>query len=91
MSTAFLITSTKQKLYLKIEAVTKFAGLHIHTFYSDGTSSPQEVVDQAKESGLGAVAITDHDTFDMEMVRTHARYVLDTRRRVPAAEHVEYL
>jgi len=44
--------------------VTKFADLHIHTFYSDGTSSPQEVVDQAKESGLGAVAITDHDTFD---------------------------
>ena len=41
-----------------------FADLHIHTFYSDGTSSPEEVVEQAQQAGLCAIAITDHDTID---------------------------
>ncbi len=35
--------------------------LHIHTFYSDSTASPQEVVDEALAAGLSAIAITDHD------------------------------
>jgi predicted metal-dependent phosphoesterase TrpH len=36
--------------------------LHAHTFHSDGTLSPGDVVRLAKESGLRAVAVTDHDT-----------------------------
>ncbi len=36
--------------------------LHIHTTASDGSLSPREVVNYAKEKGLAAVAITDHDT-----------------------------
>ena len=36
--------------------------LHTHTTASDGTLTPREVVALAKELGLGAVAITDHDT-----------------------------
>ena len=36
--------------------------LHIHTTASDGTLSPKEVVDLAIETGLSAIAITDHDT-----------------------------
>ena len=36
--------------------------LHIHTTASDGTLSPEEVARQAKELGLAAIAITDHDT-----------------------------
>lgn len=43
---------------------TKKADLHVHTFLSDGTFSPQEVVSYAKEIGLSAVAITDHDCVD---------------------------
>ena len=35
--------------------------LHIHTFYSDGTMSPEEVVKVAKARGLEAIAITDHN------------------------------
>lgn len=42
----------------------RFADLHIHTFYSDGTDSPQEVVRLASEKGLTAISITDHDTVD---------------------------
>ena len=36
--------------------------LHVHTTASDGTCSPAEVVRLAKEKGLSAIAITDHDT-----------------------------
>lgn len=37
------------------------ADLHIHTYFSDSTSSPQEVVDDALAAGLSCIAITDHD------------------------------
>ncbi|MDO8536514.1 MAG: PHP domain-containing protein [Candidatus Omnitrophota bacterium] len=40
------------------------ADLHVHTFYSDSTFSPEEVVSCAKEKGLAAIAICDHDTVD---------------------------
>ncbi len=35
--------------------------LHLHTYYSDGTMSPEELVISAKESGVDTIAITDHD------------------------------
>lgn len=38
------------------------ADLHIHTTASDGLFPPDEVVRIAKEAGLRAIAITDHDT-----------------------------
>jgi hypothetical protein len=40
----------------------KFADMHVHTRISDGVSSPEEVVEQAKEAGLTAVCIVDHDS-----------------------------
>lgn len=36
--------------------------LHTHTTASDGTLSPRELVALARQLGLAAVAITDHDT-----------------------------
>lgn len=36
--------------------------LHVHTTASDSTASPAEAVRLAKEAGLSAIAITDHDT-----------------------------
>jgi 3',5'-nucleoside bisphosphate phosphatase len=36
--------------------------LHVHTTHSDGVCSPCEVVVAAARVGLGALAITDHDT-----------------------------
>jgi len=38
--------------------------LHIHTVYSDGTYTPGEVVKKAKEIGLVAISITDHDSVE---------------------------
>lgn len=43
------------------------ADLHMHTTSSDGTSSLEERVEQAKEKGLEAIAITDHDTINPEL------------------------
>jgi predicted metal-dependent phosphoesterase TrpH len=36
--------------------------LHLHTTASDGRLSPSALVERARESGLEAIAITDHDT-----------------------------
>ena len=38
--------------------------LHTHSYFSDGSLSPTEVMKAAKEAGLKAVALTDHDTID---------------------------
>ena len=38
--------------------------LHIHTIASDGTCSPAEAVRLAKDTGLRALAVTDHDTVE---------------------------
>lgn len=36
--------------------------LHAHTTASDGSYTPAKLIDYAKEKGLAAVAVTDHDT-----------------------------
>lgn len=38
--------------------------LHVHSTYSDGTFSPAELIENAKDIGLAAMALTDHDTTD---------------------------
>lgn len=40
----------------------KIVDLHAHTTASDGSYTPTELVRYAKEKGLSAIAITDHDT-----------------------------
>ena len=39
-----------------------YADLHTHSTASDGTMTPTELIKKAKEIGLSAIAITDHDT-----------------------------
>ncbi len=36
--------------------------LHTHSSYSDGSFSPEQLVQLAREKGLRAIALTDHDT-----------------------------
>ena len=48
--------------------------LHTHSTASDGEKSPSELVLSAKESGLGVLALTDHDTVDgLEEAATAAK------------------
>lgn len=42
----------------------KLIDLHVHTTASDGFYSPSQIVKKAKDLGLSAIAITDHDTID---------------------------
>ena len=46
-----------------MSSLTGFIDLHSHTNESDGTLTPFELVHLAKQIGLDALAITDHDTF----------------------------
>jgi len=41
-----------------------FADLHLHTRFSDGTYTPEELVFHARRYGLRALAVTDHDTVE---------------------------
>jgi len=41
--------------------------LHIHSTFSDGSLTPQDIIAQARSLKLKAIAITDHDTLDGAM------------------------
>lgn len=38
--------------------------IHIHTIYSDGEKSPEEIAEMVEEKGLEIFSITDHDTIE---------------------------
>ena len=40
------------------------ADLHLHTCFSDGTYTPEELATEAQRAGLKAIALTDHDTME---------------------------
>ena len=40
----------------------KTCDLHTHSIFSDGTFTPEEIIDAAIDEGLSAVALTDHNT-----------------------------
>jgi predicted metal-dependent phosphoesterase TrpH len=42
----------------------KIADLHLHTSFSDGTDTPEQVVELARQTGLSCIAITDHDNIE---------------------------
>src|SRR5437763_186996 len=41
-----------------------FADLHLHTHFSDGTFTPEELAMHGKRHELAAMALTDHDTLE---------------------------
>ncbi len=41
-----------------------YIDLHTHTTYSDGTSTPEQLLAMVRQSNLAAFAVTDHDTLD---------------------------
>ena len=38
--------------------------LHVHSYISDGSCSPEEIISLAKKKGLSAVALTDHESVE---------------------------
>jgi len=41
-----------------------YADLHIHSYHSDGSLSPDEIVEAAVMSGVGVLAVADHDVIE---------------------------
>lgn len=46
----------------------KYADLHIHSCYSDGTMTPEEIICLAREKGVKVISITDHDSIASQYV-----------------------
>jgi len=42
----------------------KFADLHLHTVFSDGTYTPKQLIQESINAGLSSIAVVDHDTVD---------------------------
>lgn len=42
----------------------KICDLHTHSIFSDGTWTPEQLVQEAGRLGLGAIALTDHNTVE---------------------------
>ena len=42
----------------------KTCDLHTHSFFSDGTLSPTDLLNKAYECGLSAIALCDHNVVD---------------------------
>lgn len=40
----------------------KFCDLHTHSLYSDGTLTPAQLIQTAREAGLSAIVLSDHNT-----------------------------
>ena len=46
----------------------KYADLHIHSNYSDGIKSPEEIINLAIEEGIKYISITDHDSIASQYI-----------------------
>ncbi len=47
--------------------------LHIHSTFSDGIFSPEQIIDFSREKGLAAISITDHDEIKaIPLAKTYA-------------------
>lgn len=61
----------------------KYADLHIHSSFSDGCLSPEEIVEEAKNKKISFISITDHDTISSQYV---TRMKIDNLEIIPGVE-----
>ncbi len=76
---------------LGLGAEVRVADPHVRQDHVHGSVVRVEISEEELSAADAVILLTDHDAFDLEAVRTHARYVLDTRRRLLPGERVEYL
>lgn len=50
----------------------KYADLHIHSNYSDGSMSPEEIIDNAIKLGVKSISITDHDCISSQYITNNS-------------------
>ena len=54
--------------YTEQDYSNKKINLHIHTIFSDGEASPEDIVKQAKAKNYKKIAICDHNTIDAHKI-----------------------
>jgi DHA1 family multidrug resistance protein-like MFS transporter len=57
-------SSPEEQIVGSTQEDTDMIDMHLHTFYSDGTLSPAELVQRAADRGIKVLAVTDHDGVD---------------------------
>ena len=62
----------------------RYADLHIHSIYSDGTLTPNEILVKCVDNGIKVLAITDHDT--VSGIEEAMALVPDGLEVIPAVE-----
>ena len=65
--------------------INKIADLHIHSYYSDGTMSPEDILAAALKKGVGLFAITDHNILEGSLKLQELCYKHDIQY-LPAVE-----
>jgi len=60
----------------------KDVNLHIHTIFSDGKCTPEQILSQAKKLGMKKIAISDHNTLKAYLVND----ILKDKMVIPAIE-----
>ena len=48
----------------------KYADLHIHSSYSDGAYTPEEIIDIARKNEVKYISITDHDSIGGQYINS---------------------
>jgi UDP-N-acetyl-D-glucosamine dehydrogenase len=76
---------------LALGAEVRIADPHVSQDHVHGRVERVEVTPEELSAADAVIVLTDHDAFDLDAVRAHAGYVLDTRRRVAPGDHIEYL
>ncbi|HEX3620853.1 MAG TPA: nucleotide sugar dehydrogenase [Acidimicrobiales bacterium] len=76
---------------LALGAEVRVADPHVGQDHIDGHVERVEVTPDELAAADAVILLTDHDAFDLDAIRANATYVLDTRRRLDPAGHIEYL
>ena len=65
--------------------VMPYVDLHVHSYFSDGSMSPKEIVDSAVANDVGILAIADHNVIEGSLLlREHC--LINNIKYIPAVE-----
>ncbi len=83
-------SATIARQLLDLGAEVRAADPHVPDGLLDMTLTRVEATEDEIAAADVVVLLADHDAFDLDLVATHARYVLDTRHRLhgPNVEHL---